>query len=538
MYRKLWRGIAILSAVALLTVYVQHATASGVQSEQSERFNMSYIYFGNSGTYTSYVDDTKGSLNDISPSYFDLNEDGSLKLTPAVDRSFVKQMHERGVKVTPFLSNHWDRQVGINALANRRQLAEQIAAAIIEYNLDGVNIDIENVTEKERDSYTDFVKLLREKLPAGKSLSVAVAPNPWNLTAGWHGSYDYAELARYSDYLMVMAYDEHYQGSVAGPVASYPFVEKAIVSALKDIPAEKIVIGIAFYGRLWKQGSSYGGYGISNNTVEKLITEYRGKVVYDKIAQSPKATITIRAEDVKPKVFGKELEAGIYDIWYENEESIKSKLALVGKYGLKGTGSWSLGQETKETWEYYSLWLNSKYFSDIQDSWAKEAIVSVMQKGWMTGVTSSKFMPGSAVTRAQAATVLVRLLGIDTSSVNPSALVFKDTKNHWARIEIEAARINGLIEGTGAGRYEPDKVMTREQMAVLLDRILKMDLQVTDVFEDVTREHSPWSYAAINRMAAAGVMQGYPDGRFYPKFGMTRDQLAVLIYNSNSKLVQ
>jgi len=520
--------LAAVLILALLPMPADNSTAADIL-DKAEKFNMSYVYFGDTAAYKGYVDNTEGSLDDISPSYFDLNEDGSLKLTIAVDRHFVDQMHERGIKVTPFLSNHWNRQAGVNALANREQLSSQVIAAIEEYNLDGVNVDIENVTETERDSYTDFVRLLRQKLPEGKSLSVAVAPNPWNLTTGWHGSYDYAKLAQYSDYLMLMAYDEHYQGGVSGPVAGYPFVEKSIAAALEYVPADKLVLGIAFYGRLWKQGAGYGGYGISNNTVEELIKKYRGIVTYDNTERSPKATITILQGDVKPLVFGRALEAGKYDIWFENEESLKSKLTFVEKYDLKGTGSWSLGQESKSTWEYYSLWLNAWYFSDIQSNWAKPYIVSVLNLGWMIGESSSRFMPESPVTRAQAAVILVRALEIETGNVNGSTPLFSDIANHWAKAEIEAAYANGLVIGTGDGIYEPEKALTREEMAVMLDRILIVGTEGTGIFSDVTRLSSPWSYESINRIAAAGILQGYPDKSFRPCENMTRGQIAALM---------
>lgn len=492
---------------------------------------MSYVYFGDSGAYTGYVDGTGGSLDDISPSYFNLNADGTLKLTIAVDRTFIKQMHDRGVKVTPFLSNHWDRQTGINALANREVLSSQIAAAIEEYDLDGVNVDIENLTEAERYNNTDFMRLLREKLPNGKSLSIAVAPNPYGATTGWYGSYDFAALAQYSDYLMLMAYDESYQGGPAGPVAGYPFVERTIKAALEKVPANKLVLGVAFYGRLWKQGSGYGGYGISNTTVDSLIAKYRGKVTFDSTQKSPKATITILNSDVKPQVFGKTLEAGKYDIWYENEASIKSKLALVDKYNLKGTGSWSLGQETQSTWDYYSLWLNGAFFKDAQRSWARQSIINMVNKGWMIGASDTQFMPDSPVTRAQAAVILVRALGINTAA-DQGQTTFTDTADHWARTEIETARKYGLVEGTGAGRFEPDATLTREQMAVLLDRIIRLGTAADSVFPDVTPEGEPWSYEAINRIAAAGILQGYPDGAFHPGDSIVRGQMAALMDRS------
>jgi spore germination protein YaaH len=526
--------LTMILIIVLLTT-AGFVSSASTDSESDTKFNMSYIYFGDSSAYTDYVDGTGDSLDDISPSYFDLNTDGTLKLTAAIDRDFIKQMHDRGVNVTPFLSNHWVRQTGINALADREALAAQIAAAIEEYDLDGVNVDIENLTETEKDSYTDFVRLLREKLPSGKTISIAVASNPSGAITGWNASYDYAALAQYCDYLMLMAYDESYQGGPAGPVAGYSFVESSIKAALEQVPASKLVLGIAFYGRLWKQGSDYGGYGISNTTVESLIAKYRGTITYDSAAQSPKATITILDSDVKPQVSGKTLEAGKYDIWFENEASIKSKLALVEKYDLKGTGSWSLGQELQSTWDYYSLWLNGIFFSDAQSSWARQSILDMVNKGWMIGVSDTEFMPDSPVTRAQAAVILVRALGIDTSAVQDQ-VTFTDTAGHWAQAEIEAARQYGLVEGTGDGKFEPDATLTREQMAVLLDRIMKLGTSADSAFPDVTAEDESWSYEAINRIAAAGILQGYPDGSFHPDDSIVRGQMAVLMDRSASYL--
>jgi hypothetical protein len=105
--------LAVLLAFSLLIIYVGVAPTAADISAQSERFNMSYVYFGNSNGYTGLVDDTKGALDDIAPSYFDLNEDGTLKLTSAVDRKFVDDMHERGIRVTPFLSNHLTGRQGL-----------------------------------------------------------------------------------------------------------------------------------------------------------------------------------------------------------------------------------------------------------------------------------------------------------------------------------------------------------------------------------------------------------------------------------------
>ncbi|WP_423801882.1 LysM peptidoglycan-binding domain-containing protein [Neobacillus sp. SAB-20_R2A] len=324
----------------------------------SEVVNLGYMYFGNTQDYVSMVNQTASSVNTVSPSYFDINANGTLKLTYSLDPTFISAMHLQGIRVVPFLSNHWDRNIGRAMLANKELAAQQIADAIARYNLDGVNVDIENVTEVDRANYTEFVRLLREKIPAWKEVSVAVAANPNGWTTGWHGSYDYNSLAKYADYLMIMSYDESYPGGAAGPVASNPWVERSVQYAFnQNVAADKIVLGIAQYGRYWIQGQTYGGFGISNWQVEQLIKQYNGTVIFDEVSKTPKAIVTIREGDPKPVVGGTTLTAGTYTIWYENEESIRQKLLLISKYNLRGVGNWSIGQENKEVWNSYATTL-------------------------------------------------------------------------------------------------------------------------------------------------------------------------------------
>ncbi|WP_404332845.1 LysM peptidoglycan-binding domain-containing protein [Mesobacillus maritimus] len=324
----------------------------------SEVINLGYMYFGNTKEYINTVNQTGHSMNIVSPSYFDINPNGTLKLTYQVDPEFIETMHQQGIRVVPFLSNHWNREVGRAMLANKELAAQQIADAIERYHLDGVNIDIENVTDADRDDYTEFVRLLRQLIPAEKEVSVAVAANPNGWETGWHGSYDYTNLAKYADYLMIMSYDESFPGGEAGPVASAGWVEKSIQYALDEgVPNEKVVLGIAHYGRYWMEGSSYGGFGISNWQVEQMIKTYDGTVVFDEASKTPKAIVTIEKGDPVMFVGGASLSPGTYEIWYENEESIRQKLSLVGQYNIRGVGNWSVGQEDPSVWNSYSTTL-------------------------------------------------------------------------------------------------------------------------------------------------------------------------------------
>ncbi len=347
LFNRLVKGLLVFVMITL-------PVFASVDSVKAAKFNMTYLFFGDTNRFIQTVEETNNAMDTIAPSYFDLFADGSLE--EKVDPVFVQAMHSRKIKVVPFLSNHWDRNKGRAALENRESLVNEIVAVIEKYDLDGINVDIENVTEIDRDNYTDFVRLLRQKLPEDKEVSVAVAPNPYNWNKGWQGSYDYKKLAEYSDYLMLMAYDESYYGSKPGPVASYSFVEKSIQNAVEQgVPNNKVVVGLPFYGRYWEVGKK-GGKGVSAYRIEELIEDFNGEVFFDDIKKSPYAMITIPSA-TNEQIHYTTLAPGDYIFWYENELSILYKLQMVEKYNLLGVGSWSLSEISDEIWGYYQAWM-------------------------------------------------------------------------------------------------------------------------------------------------------------------------------------
>lgn len=488
---------------------------------QKDNYAMSYIYFGTAAQQIQNALAAADVLDVISPSYFDLNADGSLKLN-AVSTQFIGTMKANGIKVVPFLSNHWDRASGVAALKNAEALSTQIADAVSRYDLDGVNVDIENVTASERQLYVDFVRLLRQKIPADKEVSVAVAANPSGWTTGWHGSYDYAALARHADHLFIMAYDEHYSGGPAGPVAGYPFVQKSIEYALQYVPKEKIVLGLPFFGRVWNTSAGILGEGISLERIRQWQAEFGGSVSYDRTQRSP----VLRMNITRPLTLnGKTLPAGEYEIWYENADSLKDKLALVQRYGLKGAGNWSAGQETGDVWDYYELWLNGTYFSDISDHFAKDEIVRLSAEGVIKGVSDTLFGPEQSMTRAQASALAVRVLDLPLDS---SAPPFTDTASHWARQEIAAAAKAGLFIGYPDGSFKPDAPVTRAEMTVVLARMLEQAYSGRALpFSDVGADH--WAYHEIAALSDLGIINGYTDGTFKPWRNITRGEGAAIL---------
>lgn len=353
----------------LITPFLlQNTTHLKAQSSTSPNrfYNMSYLFFGGLNTYVSQVDRTKGNLQAVSPNYFDITANGDLDVTWKLQTSFISEMHKRGIKVTPFLANHWNQTAGINGLNNRVKLAQDIAAAIEKYNLDGINVDIEGVGHTYRNAHTDFVRLLRQYIPQNKEIAVAVAANPNGWNTGWHGFYDYKSLSQYANYLMIMAYDESWESpdSPIGPVSSQSFFERSILYAINQgVSRDRIVIGLPFYGRIWKldgpnlDNRSITGMGVSSTRVLPLVNQFKGTIKFDEKTQSPNATFTI-PQGQEYFIGSTRLTEGRYSIWYENEQSIRAKLSLPAQYQIKGTGSWALSHETEDTWNYYTVALN------------------------------------------------------------------------------------------------------------------------------------------------------------------------------------
>ena len=327
----------------------------------SERLSMGYIYDA-PVTYSRTIKNTNDSINVVSPTGFDLTPDGRLDVNISIKKEFVEEMHEKNIKITPFLSNHWGTARGKAALNNPERLVESLKKQIEDNNLDGVNVDLENLPVEYKDKLTNFVKLLKEALPKDKTVSVAVAANPNKLTSTWVATYDYAGLAEYADYLVLMAYDEHGQGGQEGAVASINFVNDSLKYILENVSRDKVVLGIPLYGRYWEEEADYGGDAITTSKVEEYIKKYHLKPIVDKATMTATVQLDVLSEDQKIVLNSGYAKEGTYHIYYENEETIKAKLKLVNDYNILGSALWALNQEDSSFWKYYKQALNEKEY--------------------------------------------------------------------------------------------------------------------------------------------------------------------------------
>ena len=543
MKKKIFITIFVIAAAfGLFSDTVKYARQLGASRPVSGSVAMSkesltYLYAGTTASYLKMLDDARGSIKTVCTDYFDIKPDGSLWITPAgkIDAGFIDEMHARGMLVTPFISNHWDREKGNAALDNRAALTDEIAEMISKYNLDGINIDIENVNEKYRDAYTDFARLLRKKLPKNKIVAVAVAANPKGWNTGWHGSYDYKALADESDYLMIMTYDESYFGSEAGPVAGKAFFDDSIKYALgKGVPKSKIVAGLPFYGRAWKAGDAVSGFGITANDIEYLIKNYASAVRYDKSSESANAVITITPGDPKPVIWGgRVLGEGVYDIWYDDHQALKYKLKAIDTFGIKGAGSWSLGQEDTQIWDFYATTLNGTVVTIPEPEPESEPEIETPVKTTLDNMldilnkgNARKVKPETLLTRGEAAVLISEMAYVKPEKDGEA---FADTAKYWGAPQLNALKRRGIICGDGSNLFRPDSKITREEIIAIFDRVLVLpntidyrDMTFTDVKPDM------WSYPSIAKLYYFELVYGYSRDFFMPYENISAATLSLI----------
>lgn len=166
-------------------------------------------------------------------------------------------------------------------------------------------------------------------------------------------------------------------------------------------------------------------------------------------------------------------------------------------------------------------------FSDIDKSYAKDAILELQAKGIINGMDNSHFNPKGTLTRAEFVTIMVRSLGLDISATTSS---FSDVSG-WAIPYVEAAYKAGIISGTGGGKFSPGTATTREMSIVILVRSLQtkgeLDENATLNFTDANKI-SDWAKPFIAIAQKYGLVTGNPDGSFNPKGKANREMAAIM----------
>ncbi|MBA2173995.1 peptidoglycan hydrolase [Halobacillus locisalis] len=288
--------------------------------------------------------ESKPGVDVLSPTWFSLiDEQGSIENFASTD--YVESAHAQGDEVWALFSNGFDPDLTHKVLPSfekRQHMIRQLLDFARIYNLDGINIDFENVYLEDGPWLTQFV---RELTPlaheAGLIVSVDVAfPNG---SAQWSRFLEHQKLAEAADYLMVMAYDEHWANSPeAGSVASLPWVRGNTEALLELVPSEKLLLGIPLYTRLWTEET------LENGEVEVSSESFSMEEAAQWMAER-QLTPEYNDDTGQNIVTYKEGDK-TYTIWLEDETSIKNRIELMKKFDLAGLASWSESFADEQAW--------------------------------------------------------------------------------------------------------------------------------------------------------------------------------------------
>jgi hypothetical protein len=154
-----------------------------------------------------------------------------------------------------------------------------------------------------------------------------------------------------------------------------------------------------------------------------------------------------------------------------------------------------------------------------------EEVTYLLDKGIITGYSNGTIQPDKPVTRAEAAVMIGRLKGFDGE---PQATHFNDVpKGHFASGYIAEAEEAGLLSGYPDKTYDPDAPIVRGDMAIILDRVFRLEFRMPEDFRDVSANMK--AHGAIERILAAHITIGYADHTFRPAAKVTRGAFAAFL---------
>ena len=308
---------------------------------------------------------TKG-LNVIAPTWFKIADtDGNL--TSLASSDYVNYAHQVNLDVWATVRdfhggiNSYDETYEVLSYTSKREnLTNQIIAAALQTGIDGINLDFELISTECGEHYIQFVRELSVKCRQnGLVFSVDnYVPQPYN------EHYDLKEQGIVADYVVIMAYDEHTEGSYeAGSVSSYNYVKDGIKNAAKSVSSDKLIAAVPFYTRLWLETPKTDAELESEEGTEAA--NYKNKVSSTALGMDEAQQVVQDAgaqtewDDTTKQNYAQwETEDGTYKIWLEDTKSLEEKLKLIKSDNLAGVAEWKLGWENSDVWDMILQYVN------------------------------------------------------------------------------------------------------------------------------------------------------------------------------------
>ena len=342
-----------------LTSDYKPETFHHITKDQTINFLWHPIYSKAANNEISGILSTAKGVDVISPSWFKLKDNkGNLSSYASLD--YVTYCHNHDVEVWGMVKNLDldSSDIDINYIlthtSTRQNLVNQLVSHALQYNLDGINIDFEQLSESEiGDAYIQFLRELSIKCENNDILLSTAVYTP----AAYNSVYKYGEQTDFVDYICLMAYDQHYgQASGEGSVASLDWVEEGVKKTLAEgVPADQLILGVPFYTKLWNLTPTSNDSAVDTTYIigfENLGLTSAKKWMNNNI------TNPVWLEE-SGQYFGEVVKNGTtYKMWLEDEASIEKKLTLMQEYKLAGAAFWSSDLDNASIWDTIIKYIN------------------------------------------------------------------------------------------------------------------------------------------------------------------------------------
>jgi spore germination protein len=375
----------MLLRAALLAVFL---LSSGAPAQANQRHVLGY-YVPYDATSWKSLEAHSDAIDLLGAQWVTIDACGGLSSRD--DQTLKQSARAHGQQVLPSL-------LTLSGWLNHRLLTEedvsvQALGQIVNYTLaetyPGFDLDLEAVDPADRDALTIFVQQLSTALhEQGKVLTLAIPAKDRDVTVGWAGAYDYAALGASADLVTIMAYE--YRGPFSGPgsVAPYDWVDRVLSFATAQIPPEKVLLGVAFYGYDWNTTSG-GARSVGYPLAAALAERYAAAPSFDPVTQS--ATFGYTVPSGEPAGFRPQAAAVInqvtvrqappcgvvppspqpvptraptpvpdvpqsHEVWFEDGTSAAARFGLADRYAVGGVSAWRLGLEDPQVWQLLRDW--------------------------------------------------------------------------------------------------------------------------------------------------------------------------------------
>lgn len=327
----------------------QKETYTHIRKDHKINLVWHQVYNQDANNQLSALMENVEGVNTVAPTWFRITgTEGNI--ISLASETYTAKAHSMGLEVWALITDvdeDVDMYEILSYTSKREKIEKELLAQAIKYELDGINIDFETISKKTAASYLQFIRELAIKC---RKNDIVLSIDNYVPTE-YSAYYDRREQAEVADYIITMAYDEHYTGGgESGSVASIGYVETAIERSLQEVPAEQLILGVPFYTRLWREETAEDG------TLTVTAESYGMVSSWNKMQE---AGVTPSWDTETGQYYGEyESDGAVYKMWLEDEKSIEEKVKRAHDNHLAGTAAWKLGMERAGVWAIIQKYMN------------------------------------------------------------------------------------------------------------------------------------------------------------------------------------